>query len=90
MISEKITKIKFLILFYTNILDTIFTYWISEIHKRGDKNDIFNQRFRLSCMTWNFKSRNLQVKLKGRADGNPLIKIAGWDFRMEIYITPTR
>ena len=32
----------------------------------------------------------MQVNLKGRADGNPLTKVAGWDFRLEICITSTR
>ena len=55
------------------------------MHVRDNKYHILNQRFRLSCMTWYFK-----VNLKDRADGNPLTKITGWDFRLEICITPTR
>ena len=45
--------------FSRNVLGTIFTYGNSEIQKRGNKNDIFNQRSRLLCMTLNFK--NLEI-----------------------------
>ena len=33
------------------------------------------------------KFQNLQVNLKGRTDGNPLTKIPGWDFHLEIIST---